>query len=505
MTLLLAGLVTALASGPAVLDAGELVRVEDPHWPGAVATSATGAVLTSPPPEGTRWRREPVAEPDGFAIEAVEVTNADLWHAEGHEGQGVRIAVFDSGWFAGEARPDAVGEYTTRDCWAHPSCELPVDPYRPRISNEGSAHGWACAEVLRSVAPGAELYLVAVPTYTAFENAVDWAIREDIDIVSMSLSFYLASFYDGRGPFDALMRRLEAAGVLMVTSAGNDARAHWRGAFRDGDGDGRMDLDGDNGLFVWLEAGTRTIYLNWNEHDDCGRTDLDLRVLDARGRIVGRSEQRQLPDRDRCEPVEIVRAWAEEAGWYRLEVHRHRGVATSLEVDLNGRGGVVFHESHAEGSITDPASHPLALAVGAVRAVGYLSNDVESFSSRGPTGAGLPKPDIAGPDGVSTFTLGSQGFFGTSAATPAVAGLIAVVMSEDPGITPREAAIRLQGWALSDRPGFARPDMRWGAGKARLPVQDPGGRGCAGGSSLAGLLLLIGWPLGRRRTEPDRR
>src|SRR5690606_26350781 len=120
--------------------------------------------------------------------------------------------------------------------------------------------------------------------------------------------------------------------------------------FLDADGDGRMDLDGRNGLDVWLEPGRRSVYLNWNEHGACGRTDLDLRVLDADRRIVGRSEDRQRDGADRCEPVEVVRAWAAEAGWYRLEVLRHRGVATSLEVDLNGRGGVLFHESHAAGS-----------------------------------------------------------------------------------------------------------------------------------------------------------
>lgn len=501
MSLLLLAAVVARAGEPALLDAGSLVRVEDPRHPDALAASAHGAVLAAPPEPGTPWRREPVAEPDIYALEAVAVTNADLWHADGLGGQGVRVAVFDSGWFAGEARPDALGDVRTHDCWAHPSCALPIDPYRPRLTNEGSAHGWACAEVLRAVAPDVELHLVAVPTWTAFENAVDWAIREGIDVVSMSLSFYNASFYDGRGPFDGPMRRLEASGALMVTSAGNDARAHWRGRFVDADRDGRMDLDGRNGLDVWLEAGSRSVYVNWNEHARCGETDLDARILDGAGRIVGRSEARQLAGADRCEPVEVVTAWAPEAGWYRLEILLRRGVASALEVDVNGRGGVVFHASDPAGSITDPASHPLAFAVGAVRAEGYLTNDAEPFSSQGPTSAGLAKPDIAGPDGVSTWAFGPEGFFGTSAATPAVAGLVAVLMSEDPGLSPRDAAERLQAHALSDRVDFTRPDMRFGAGKARLPVRDPEARGCGRGRLVAALPLLLpwGWPLRRRR------
>lgn len=502
---LLLPLLTAstLAGEPPILDTWSLVRVDDPDHPGALAVSAHGAVLAVPPAPGTPWRREPVAEPDAYALEAVAVTNADRWHADGFGGQGVRVAVFDSGWFAGEARPEVLGDTPTHDCWAHPSCALPIDPYRPRLSNEGNAHGWACAEVVRSVAPDVELHLVAVPTWTAFENAVDWAIREGIDVVSMSLSFYNASFYDGRGPFDAPMRRLEAAGVLMVTSAGNDARAHWRGRFVDADLDGRMDFDGRNGLDVWLEAGSRSVYVNWNEHGRCGETDLDARVVDAAGRIVGRAEARQLPGADRCEPIEVVTAWAPEPAWYRVEVWRHRGVASALEVDLIGRAGVVFDASDPAGSVTDPASHPLALAVGAVRAEGYLTNDAEPFSSRGPTSAGLPKPDIAGPDGVSTWSFGPVGFFGTSASTPAVAGLVAVLMSEDPGLTSRAAAERLQAHAWSDGVDLAGPDMRFGAGKARLPVRDPGDPGCGSRPLVAAWpLLLLGWPFGGRRRPP---
>lgn len=70
------------------------------------------------------------------------------------------------------------------------------------------------------------------------------------------------------------------------------------------------------------------------------------------------------------------------------------------------------------GSLADPASSLGAFTVGAVRADGYAHNGPESFSSRGPTHAGHPKPDIAGPDGLSTLTYGPTGFMAPAPPPP---------------------------------------------------------------------------------------
>lgn len=486
------------------VDPWDLVRVEDPDHPAAQATSAYGAVLFEPPEPGTRWRWESVPETDAIpheSYEVVQATHADLWHRDGARGQGVKVAIFDSGWFEGLGNPRLVGDYQTHDCWVHASCEVPIEPWRPRFAAEEGSHGWACAEVVRAVAPDADLHLVRVNSFTQFEAAADWAIRAGVDVISMSMSFYNDSFYDGSGPFAAVIARLEAHDILLVTSAGNDARAHWSGRWLDGDGDGRMDLDGDNGLDVWLGAGPRTIFLNWDRHGRCGDTDLDLYVYDAAGNIVGRSLDRQSEDADRCQPVERARAYAATTGWYRLEVVAHRGDLTHLDVALHGRAGVTFAPTQAPwGAVVDPAAHPLALAVGAVHVADYIRGDIEPFSSWGPTHAGVPKPEIAGPDGLTTAATGPGNFFGTSASTPAVAGLIAVILSDDPSLTPRRASQRLIGWALDQGTGpFAQPDPRWGAGKARLPPRELQPLPCGQRPLIMPLLFLPVWAMRRRR------
>ena len=52
----------------------------------------------------------------------------------------------------------------------------------------------ARAEVIRDIAPDADIHLVRVLGQTSLENAVDWAIREDVDFISMSLPFFNESF-----------------------------------------------------------------------------------------------------------------------------------------------------------------------------------------------------------------------------------------------------------------------------------------------------------------------
>lgn len=479
----------------------ELVRVEDPDAPGALARSSTGALLASPPADGTSWSTETLAVVDGVpAVEALEALNADLWHGAGHRGQGVRVAVLDIQWFGAERDAADLDVVATADCWTHASCETPVDSLEARFGYEQGVHGFACAEIVQDVAPDAELFLVRVNGFTTFENAADWAIRNDIDILSMSMSFYNTSFYDGTGSFAPVLERLAANDVLLVTSAGNNAQSHWSGPFVDADGDDVLDFDGTGRLPLRFSAGRRAVLISWDEHDACGLSDLDAYLYDADGDLVGRSEAVQDRDADRCSPVERLNGEIATTGVYDLEIVSRRDVRTSLEVDVLATGGSVVDPVVFD-SLNDPAAHPLAFAVGAVRVDRYLTAGAEGFSARGPGRAWLRKPDLAGPNGLTAEPYGARGFFGTSASTPAVAGAIALVMSEDPSLSPYEAADRLRAWALSDDPTGWDPHL--GAGRARLPDLDAAGLGCGRGAAALPwpALLLVGL---RRRQRSAR-
>ena len=396
----------SLAVAEPIGDEERLVRVEDPHHPDAIARSSTGAVLLAPPTDGTPWRWESIPETDAgpvstVAADAIDAMGVASWHEAGRLGSGVKVAVFDLAWFSGDTRPDSLGPITTRDCFVSSSCSASFDVTRPSLTAESGAHGWACAETVHAVAPEAELVLVRVNSVTALENAVDWAIREGVDVISMSMSFYNDSFYDGGGPHGMLVERLERAGVLLVTSAGNNATQHWSGQWSDVDADGRLDGDDGAGRLVYWGAGEAVAYVNWDQWERCGTTDLTVQLVDQRGWVVGESAQVQDPDDPSCEPFERLRATLPEGGWYRLEVQAERGPTDGLSVDLLARGGALL-SGDPHGALTDPASHPWAFAVGAVWVGDYSRSGLESFSAWGPSHGGVAKPDVVGPDGLST-------------------------------------------------------------------------------------------------------
>lgn len=476
-----------------------LIRVEDPDFPGAVARSATASLLTEPPPAGTPWSWEPDVRADGWpSYLTFDAVNAEEWHDAGFRGQGVKAAIFDLHYFGATLDDDVLGPVDTWDCYAHASCELAFDAEKPQYGFEEGDHGFACAEIVHELAPEAELNLVRVNGLTTLQSAADWAIRHDIDVISMSLSFFNASMYDGTGPFADVVKRLVANDVLLVTSAGNSARQHWEGDWRDGDGDGRMDFDGDNGLLLDVN-GSVSVYVNWNEYGRCGDSDLAAKLYDAEGFIVGKSDAPQSREKDQCSPVERVSGSSDLGEPLRLEVRANRLVTAGLHVHVFAQSGAILG-SMPQGSIVDPGNHAGAFTVGAVRADGYLTNGVESFSSQGSAFNTALKPDIAGPDGLDATVYGAEGFFGTSAATPAVAGTVALLMSSQDGMTSREAADRLSAWALRD--GETRlHDDAVGAGKVRLPTLEHGVAGCGRGPLVALLPLLS---LGRRRRRDSR-
>lgn len=477
----------------------ELVRVDVPDHPDALVSSELGSMLASAPSDGTPYRPVSVPEVDTayVAWEAVEAMQTDAWVQAGHDGSGVRVAVFDVQWFNAAMRPEELGDVETWDCGGHDSCELPMDTLRPWRSYEEGSHGVACAEAIRDIAPGVELHLVRVNGLTTLENAVPWAVRHDVDLISMSMSMFSESFYDGTGAVNELMSQLADNDVLFVTSAGNYADEHWLEDFRDDDLDGWHEFDGASEyLPVYLDGeGRHRIMVNWDQYHHCGDTDLDVYVVDGDGAVVGRSEGRQSVDSDSCFPSERVSAHSSGSGWYYVKIRRAAGDPT-VRFSLFARGSTL-DDPMPEGSISDPGTHPSVFTVGAVRATNYIGNDAEYFSSQGPTHGGLNKPDIAGPDGLSSSVYGATGFYGTSASTPAVTAALAILMSADPDLGPYEAADRLMSYAASERATFEPPDTALGAGYARLPPLEIAARGCGDRPLL--LPVLLWWPLVRLR------
>ena len=137
------------------------------------------------------------------------------------------------------------------------------------------------------------------------------------------------------------------------------------------------------------------------------------------------------------------------------------------------------------GTITKPADDPMVLTVGAYDDKGDTSdrNDtVPAWSSRGPTAAGLAKPDLVAP-GRTLVALRSPGSqieaanpralvgaghikgSGTSQAAAVVSGLSALVLAQHPTWTPDQVKRALTSTAAPLASGVGTDQ---GAGRARL-------------------------------------
>ncbi|MBM3943884.1 MAG: hypothetical protein FJ317_00135 [SAR202 cluster bacterium] len=108
------------------------------------------------------------------------------------------------------------------------------------------------------------------------------------------------------------------------------------------------------------------------------------------------------------------------------------------------------------------------LAVGAANWTD--TNTIEPFSSQGPTMDDRVKPDIVGADNGNSVSYEGP-WFGTSQASPHVAGLAALVRQRFPELTPAQVATYLKNNAA---PRGTVPNNTWGYGFAQLPFLPPG-------------------------------
>jgi len=455
-----------------VSDTPLFYRVDTPHLPNAIATSAYGSIVENPSLYGS-WRevqwavvdQEYDTENSVVPVDLHNALNTQPWHDAGFQGQEVKVAVFDVEWEGADWHNGELGSVRTHDCFAHPSCEPTIDSSHPRFGFERGIHGIACAEIIRDVAPEADLHLVRVLGLTSLENAVDWAVREQVDFISMSLSFFNESFYDGTGPISNLMNKLRDHDIVMVTSAGNYARGHHRTAFIDQNVDGWHDFEDLRGLPIYMGQGRRTVQIVWDDFNQCGWNDINAYLWTRDGELIGKSTRQQSPYAESCHPSETIIAEIDQEQWTFLTIE-NEGFGTP-NIDVMARGNYVY-KTHRDASIVDPGMHPSVLTVGAVRVDNYLQQGLESFSSIGTIDSLIQKPEVVGPNGVDTISYGSKGFFGTSASTPAVAGALAVYKTAHPNLSNYELTQQLIKQSL--------PDIEWMEssysqhGKVRLPT-----------------------------------
>ena len=185
--------------------------------------------------------------------------------------------------------------------------------------------------------------------------------------------------------------------------------------------------------------------------------DYDLYLYGAAPFPLTGSEDAQTCSQD---PVESFGWIAQNSGVYHIVINRWSGVPVNFDLHA-------FHDLQyqvAGGSLVEPADNGSVTTAGAVP--WSSPNTIEPFSSLGPTADSRTKPDVAGPDGVDSATYGS--FFGTSAASPHVAGAASLIWQLNPCFSRGDVQSFMEGRAVDL--GDPGKDDVYGSGRLDLAL-----------------------------------
>ncbi len=394
--------------------------------------------------------------------ESVALTAADGFQAGNLTGAGVRVAVVDLG-FSGLSAKISAGEL--------PQGTVTMDFTGTGIESTTS-HGTGVAEHVMDMAPDAQLYCLKVNgDPVSMQNAASYLAANNIRIANHSVSWFLDSYYDDTGQInDIINSSHDNDHVFWTVAAGNMQRRHWRGGWADANGNDILDFaPGDELLGLAGSAATATVFLNWNQYGQSRKTNLDLFVYDKNGVTAASSTVFQTSMNDPAEAVSFN--YDSSRAPYSIQVVRVSGSTSNLDITLFS----VYHNFDgyvAASSVTDPADAHGAFAVGAINQANWLNATpaIDSYSSQGPSNAGLAKPELVAPDHTSSLTYGTLSSSGTSFAAPTVAGAAALLLSEDGSRTAPQLAGVLESTAVDI--GTAGFDTVYGYGKLQLPLID---------------------------------
>ena len=425
---------------------------------------------------------------DGAALHG-----APAWHSAGHRGQGVKIGIIDYGFQGFRSLMS-----TELPSTVQARCYTDIGVYTSSLADcdnaDASEHGTAVTEAAFDIAPEATYY-IATPggSYGDIVTAVYWMIKNDVDVINMSLGFTWEGPGNGTTPYtNGIQRSVDTAvagGITFVNSAGNEARSTWYGRFTDSDGDGLHEFSGSDNCNNYASYGEGQIYaarfiremrlkiqLRWDDRWSGANRDLDLilaRYNEGSGQYEIYDSSVSVQSGSAAhDPFEFINVIV-PAGAYCLAIAQVSGTTPNW-IQLQDFTGELLQHHTLHHSIGNPAEsrNPGLLAVGAAPA--FDINTIEPFSSQGPAPDGRIKPDIVGADGGQSVTRRSESnpngrWVGTSQASAHVAGLAALVKQRFSDYTPAQIANYLKTHA---NPRGAVPNNTWGHGFARLLAND---------------------------------
>ena len=360
-----------------------------------------------------------------------DVIQAQIPHGLGVQADGIKIAVLDLAF-------DVTNDEIKNNIMDTKTFRHDFDGLKIPLTGFGheATHGTAVSEIVIDVAPKADLYLYTFAAEVEFLDAMDYAMEQKVDLITMSAG-WVNYPTDGTSEMTKKVEQAIDMGIPFVVSAGNYAETHWQGSYVDSNNNGWHEFaPSDEGISVVasedrVEQGIPfVLYLMW---DSPSKTiyDFDLSMTDEEGDVISYSAN--LQESSNAINFEFVYFTPESPGTYSLGI-LYGGDDESPDVILE-----LFSPSDkleypvSAGSVSVPTDARGVISVGALN---YYDSRLEPFSSQGPTNHCVQAPSIMGPDAVATLAYDKNPFFGTSAAAPHVAGMVALMLDKTPQLTP---------------------------------------------------------------------
>ncbi|HXG10608.1 MAG TPA: S8 family serine peptidase [Gemmataceae bacterium] len=415
----------------------------------------------------------PVRRIGSFTSEGDSVMRSDVFRTStGVTGAGITVGVISDS--ANQVGGGIVASQATGDLTANVGILLDGNP-------GGSDEGRAMMEIVQDIAPGSRvLFHTADNGPNVFANGIQALAGAGARVIVDDIVYFNQPIFND-GIVAQAVEQVAATGVTYVSAAGNAADigydSPWRAvAGMVGSISGNFhDLGGGDILQnITLNVGEQLILaLTWdNAYLEGGSplpqyqvmTDLDFFVTNAAGTMILASaiDNNAMTD-EAFELLTFTNNGSFGTNSFALAIQHVSGPAPT-RVRWVGYGDDPQAQGQGGPTITGT---PLARSTIAVGAANWNNPTVpESFTSLGGpqliffdiNGNRLPtpeirfKPEVTGPDGVSTsfFSAPPPGnqFFGTSAAAPHVAGLVALLLEETPCATPVQITQHLMQTAL---------------------------------------------------------